>query len=199
MDRPPGNLGLAWPLRPSSPRPGQPCGGHHHDHAPGFDAVEPAIWTRGREGRGDLPFGGGELHVLDGAGLGEALAEASEVYREPLSGCRTRAGQSTGSTTDAATSTAATCRPPRWRESITLTTEPSPPLSSQSSRSPDSPGRAVQTSVEVTRMICAPGGNRTPNPLIKSQLLCQLSYWRAKRRSDYQRRRDVQPASWSRQ
>lgn len=26
----------------------------------------------------------------------------------------------------------------------------------------------------------APTGTRTPNPLIKSQLLCQLSYWRAK-------------------
>src|SRR5690606_1351705 len=25
---------------------------------------------------------------------------------------------------------------------------------------------------------CAPTGTRTPNPLIKSQLLCQLSYWR---------------------
>jgi hypothetical protein len=28
---------------------------------------------------------------------------------------------------------------------------------------------------QVSGLICTPSGTRTPNPLIKSQLLCQLS------------------------
>jgi putative transposase len=48
---------------------------------------------------------------------------------------------STGSTTDASTSTAATFHQPNSRPPTTVTTEPSTPLSSQTNKSPDTPSR----------------------------------------------------------
>ena len=44
----------------------------------------------------------------------------------------------------------------------------------------DRPSRPPRRPVALssTHQPCTPAGNRTPNLLIKSQLLCQLSYWR---------------------
>lgn len=117
----------------------------HHDHGSQYTSV---AYSERLAADGIRPSMG-----VVGSSYDNALAETiNGLYKTELIKARgpwrpsTRSRSpppsgSTGSTTDASTSTAATCRPPRWKPPTTLNNRPRHSSRSPTRKSPDSPGR----------------------------------------------------------
>ena len=119
---------------------------HRHDHGSQYTSL---AFSERLAAAGIRPSVGAVGSSFDNA-LAETingLYKTELIRKQGLSGGASNTSswrppnRSSGSTTAAFTSTAATSRRRRWRTLTTLRSEPSNPLSSQTVRSPDTPGR----------------------------------------------------------